>query len=142
MTEAGRARVGGGLVFSSGSLGAPIAKRLSPMDVAIEANRCLNCYDAPCIRACPTAIDVPRFIGRIATGDLLGSARTIIDANPGGASCASACATAQLCEDAWVYNANENPIRIGDLQRYATDWAIRTDARLFSAGPPTGKRVA
>jgi glutamate synthase (NADPH/NADH) small chain len=124
------------------SLGPPIAKRLSRLDVQIEANRCLNCYDAPCTRACPTAIDVPRFIGRIATGDLVGSARTIMDANPVGASCARVCPTDQLCEGACVYNADENPIRIGDLQRYATDWAIRENAVLFAAGAPTGKRVA
>jgi glutamate synthase (NADPH/NADH) small chain len=123
-------------------LGAPIAKRLSKLEVQIEANRCLNCYDAPCIRACPTSIDVPRFIGRIATGDLLGSAQTIMDANPVGASCARVCPTDQLCEGACVYKADENPIRIGDLQRYATDWAIATGTQLFAAGPPTGKRVA
>ncbi|HEX3467547.1 MAG TPA: NAD(P)-dependent oxidoreductase [Candidatus Elarobacter sp.] len=115
---------------------------MSRLDVQIEANRCLNCYDAPCTRACPTAIDVPRFIGRIATGDLAGSARTIMDANPVGASCARVCPTDQLCEGACVYNADDNPIRIGDLQRYATDWAIREKAVLFRPGPPTGKRVA
>jgi dihydropyrimidine dehydrogenase (NAD+) subunit PreT len=130
------------LAFPSVSLGPPIAKPLSRMDVAIEANRCLNCYDAPCIRACPTSIDVPRFIGRIATGDLRGSAHTIMEANPVGASCARVCPTSQLCEGACVYNADANPIRIGDLQRYATDWAIQTGAVLFTAGAPTGKRVA
>ena len=130
------------MAFPSVSLGPPIAKPLSRMEVQIEANRCLNCYDAPCIRACPTSIDVPRFIGRIATGDLHGSAHTIMEANPVGASCARVCPTSQLCEGACVYKADENPIRIGDLQRYATDWAIRTGAVLFTAGKPTGKRVA
>jgi glutamate synthase (NADPH/NADH) small chain len=132
----------GYVAFPSVSLGPPIAKRLSPLEVRIEANRCLNCYDAPCIRACPTGIDVPRFIGRIATGDLLGSVRTIMDANPVGASCARVCPTSQLCEGACVYNADETPIRIGDLQRYATDWAIEENVVLFAPGAPTGKRVA
>jgi len=130
------------LTISEPALGPPIAKRLSPLDVRVEADRCLNCYDAPCTRACPTGIDVPRFIHRIATGDLRGSATTIMDANPVGASCARVCPTEQLCEGACVYNADENPIRIGDLQRYATDWAIRTGAALFRPGLPTGKRVA
>ncbi len=65
-----------------------------------------------------------------------------MDANPVGASCARVCPTEQLCEGACVYNADANPIRIGDLQRYATDWAIAKDPVLFRAGPPTGKRVA
>lgn len=125
------------------SLGTPIQKRLSPLEVFLEASRCLYCYDAPCTQACPTHIDVPGFIGKIATNDLLGSARTIMDANPIGASCARVCPTEQLCEGACVYQHQETPIRIGDLQRYATDWLMRhDDVELFAPGSPTGRHVA
>jgi dihydropyrimidine dehydrogenase (NAD+) subunit PreT len=120
-----------------------IHRELSPVEVKIEANRCLNCYDAPCMNACPTHIDVASFIGKIASGNLRGSARTIMDANPMGASCARVCPTDQLCEGACVYNAaGDSPIRIGDLQRYAVDYAASHDVRLFEPGKPTGKRIA
>ncbi len=124
------------------SLGAPIAAPLSRMEALIEANRCLTCYDAPCIAACPTGIDVPAFIKKIATGNMLGSARTILTANPLGASCARVCPTEELCEGACVYAADATPIRIGDLQRYAIDWLMANDRELFVPGPATGKRVA
>jgi glutamate synthase (NADPH/NADH) small chain len=124
-------------------LGESIHRPLSPLEVKLEANRCLNCYDAPCMHACPTHIDVPGFIGKIASGNLRGSARTILDANALGASCARVCPTEQLCEGACVYNAaGDAPIRIGDLQRYAVDYAMENDLALFQPGPPTGKHVA
>lgn len=124
-------------------LGESIHRPLSDIEVKLEANRCLNCYDAPCMHACPTHIDVPGFIGKIASGNIKGSARTIMHANPMGASCARVCPTEQLCEGACVYNAaGDSPIRIGDLQRYAVDYAMHNDLTLFEPGPPTGKHVA
>lgn len=124
-------------------LGESIHRPLSGIEVKLEANRCLNCYDAPCMHACPTHIDVPGFIGKIATGNLKGSARTIMEANPMGASCARVCPTEQLCEGACVYHAaGDSPIRIGDLQRYAVDYAMVNDLTLFKPAPPTGKHVA
>lgn len=107
-----------------------------------ESNRCLYCYDAPCIKACPTSINIPSFIKRIAADNLKGSATAIMDANPVGASCARVCPTEELCEGACVLNDESEPINIGLLQRYATDWAIKTGQTLFKAGPSNGRRVA
>ena len=87
-----------------------------------EANRCLYCFDAPCTTACPTHIDVPRFIKKIASGNLPGSARTILDANILGASCSRACPVEVLCEGACVmHRYNKQPIQIARLQRFAMD---------------------
>ncbi|XXM71217.1 NAD(P)-dependent oxidoreductase [Lysinibacillus sphaericus] len=114
---------------------------LSKRDALEEANRCLYCYDAPCIQACPTGIDIPAFIKKIASGNLKGSARTIMSSNPVGASCSRVCPTEELCEGACVLNHSTKPIMIGDLQRYATDWARHNEAVLFEAGEPNGKKV-
>lgn len=107
-----------------------------------EANRCLYCYDAPCITACPTGIDIPSFIKKIASGNLKGSARVIMDANPIGASCSRVCPVEDLCEGACVLNDASLPIMIGNLQRHATNWAIKNKAQLFQAGKDNGKSVA
>ncbi len=110
---------------------------------AVEANRCLFCADAPCVQACPTGIDIPQFIRKIATGNLKGSARTIFDANILGMSCARVCPVEVLCVGACVYNKEKvPPIQIGKLQRYATDHAFAKGWRFFEAGPDTGKSVA
>ena len=107
-----------------------------------EAHRCLMCWDAPCIRACPTSIDVPQFIKRIASDDLIGSARTILESNILGGSCARVCPTEVLCEGACVlHDLHERPIDIGRLQAYATDDVVFGDIDLFSAGDPTGSSV-
>jgi len=115
---------------------------LTNQEAIEEANRCLYCYDAPCITACPTGINIPSFIKKISSGNLKGSAKTIMAANPVGASCSRVCPTEELCEGACVLNHSTKPIMIGNLQRYATDWAIKNDQTLFNAGKPNGKTVA
>jgi dihydropyrimidine dehydrogenase (NAD+) subunit PreT len=115
---------------------------LSNQEALEEANRCLYCYDAPCIKACPTDIDIPTFIKKIASGNLKGSATTIMSSNPVGASCSRVCPTEELCEGACVLNHSTKPIMIGNLQRYATDWAIRNETVLFKAGESNGMTVA
>lgn len=122
---------------------ADIAPPLNANAVKAEADRCLYCYDAPCTIACPTHIDVPAFIKKIASGNIRGSARLILEANPFAHSCARACPVDVLCEGACVYHARgESPIRIALLQRHATDYALESRPAFFSAGTPNGKRVA
>ena len=122
---------------------ADIAPPLTPDYALLEANKCLFCHDAPCTIACPTHIDVPAFIKKIATGNLRGSARVILEANPFGHSCARACPVEVLCEGACVLNdRDEQPIKIALLQRHATDYVLERKVKLFQAGEPTGKKVA
>ena len=96
----------------------PLAKH----EATVEADRCYFCFDAPCMNACPTEIDIPLFIREIATGNPLGAAETIFEQNILGGMCARVCPTEQLCEEACVREAAEGkPVKIGQLQRYATD---------------------
>src|SRR5579863_5171960 len=122
---------------------AEIAPALRPEEAVIEANRCLYCYDAPCVQACPTHINIPRFIKQIASNNLLGSAKTILEANALGHSCARACPVEVLCEGACVFHEwQEKPIEIARLQRRATDWLNGEGRKPFEAGPENGLAVA
>lgn len=115
---------------------------LSGHEAAVEAGRCLFCYDAPCTHACPTHIDIPQFIKKISTGNLTGSARTIFNSNLLGATCARVCPVQELCEGACVLGSEHKPIAIGRLQRHAMDHAYQTGQGLAVAGTPTGFHVA
>jgi glutamate synthase (NADPH/NADH) small chain len=109
----------------------------------VEASRCYFCHDAPCIEACPTGIDIPGFIRKIATDNVKGSAITILEENIMGGACARVCPTEILCERACVRTAQEGkPVNIGALQRYATDWLFARGLQPFERAAPSGKRVA
>jgi len=116
---------------------------LDAHEATVAADRCYFCYDAPCVTACPTAIDIPKFIRQISTGNLDGSARTIFEQNILGGMCARVCPTETLCEQACVRETAEGkPVQIGLLQRHATDHAMGKGAQYFERAADTGKSVA
>ena len=109
----------------------------------VEANRCLFCYDAPCVKACPTSITVPKFIKQITTDNLKGSAHTIFLSNVMGAGCGRVCPVEKLCEGSCVFNLmDEPPIPIAKLQRYSTEIAMDKGWKLFNRKESIGKKVA
>jgi glutamate synthase (NADPH/NADH) small chain len=116
----------------------PLAER----EAVTEANRCLYCYDAPCMVACPTHIDIPTFIRKISTGNVKGSARTILESNLMGASCSRVCPVQELCEGACVLEHDHKPIMIGRLQRYAMDYATDRNIKFFEKGKSNGHKIA
>jgi len=122
---------------------ADIAPLLDPGAAAVAASRCHYCYDAPCVNACPTQIDIPGFIRKIGNGNLKGAAHDILSANPLGGMCARVCPTEILCEGACVRNhQDEKPVAIGALQRHATDWAMARGETLFRRAADSGRHVA
>jgi dihydropyrimidine dehydrogenase (NAD+) subunit PreT len=130
---------------SSPAPGAGLHELLPPLTVheaAVESARCLMCFDAPCTHACPTHIDIPKFIKKISTGNLLGSARTILESNLLGATCARVCPVQELCEGACVLGSEHKPIAIGRLQRHAMDYVYGKKIDIFRPAKSTGKKVA
>ncbi len=108
-----------------------------------ESSRCLYCFDAPCVTACPTGIDIPQFIRQINTQNISGAAKTIYDSNYFGNACGKVCPTEVLCEGACVYNHQDvKPIEIGRLQNFATDAVIERKEHLYQLAPDTGKKIA
>lgn len=117
---------------------------LTRAQAVLEAERCLYCHAAPCTAACPTGIDVPSFIRRIADGNLRGAARAILEANPLGGVCARVCPTETLCEGVCVRKVQSGqPVAIGQLQRYAVDALMASShPQIFTRSASTGRHVA
>jgi len=122
---------------------ADVAPLLDASAAAAAASRCHYCFDAPCVQACPTQIDIPSFIRKIGNGNMKGAAVDILSANPLGGLCARVCPTEILCEGACVRNhQDDKAVAIGALQRHATDWAMARGEPLFKRAADTGRRVA
>ncbi|MCX6276219.1 MAG: FAD-dependent oxidoreductase [Bacteroidetes bacterium] len=122
---------------------AQIKPLMSDTEAYYESSRCLFCYDAPCVNACPTGIDIPLFIRQINSKNEMGAAKTIYDSNFLGHACGKVCPTEVLCEGACVYNNTDvKPIEIGRLQSFATGKAIRTNRKFYLPGKSNGKKVA
>jgi dihydropyrimidine dehydrogenase (NAD+) subunit PreT len=122
---------------------AQIKPLMNETEAYYESSRCLFCYDAPCIKACPTGIDIPTFIRQINNKNTIGSAKTIYDSNYFGYACGKVCPTEVLCEGACVYNnQNVKPIEIGRLQSYATSHVIKDGKQLYTPAKNSGKKVA
>jgi glutamate synthase (NADPH/NADH) small chain len=116
---------------------------LTSHQAAVEAARCLFCFDAPCTEACPTGIDIPGFIRKICTGNMKGSAMTILSENIMGGTCANVCPVEELCEQVCVKASSESrPVAIGRLQRSATDFLFRSGEQPFERAPSSGRKVA
>lgn len=116
---------------------------LDKHEALVASDRCYFCHDAPCMTACPTSIDIPLFIRQISTGNPIGSAKTIFDQNILGGMCARVCPTETLCEQACVRNtAEERPVEIGRLQRYATDVAMKENKQFYTRAESSGRKVA
>lgn len=116
---------------------------LTRHEARVEADRCYFCFDAPCVTACPTGIDIPLFIRQLAVDNPRGSAKTIFDENIFGGMCARVCPTETLCEQACVRNSvEEKPVHIGQLQRYATDTLMRTGEQPYSRAETRSTRIA
>jgi len=109
----------------------------------VESSRCYFCFDAPCMEACPTSIDIPNFIRMISTDNVRGAAEKIFEQNILGGMCARVCPTEILCEDSCVRNTSEDkPVNIGALQRYATDRLMAQGIHPFQRETLSGKKVA
>jgi len=125
------------------SLDSELHPPLSPHEALVESDRCYFCFDAPCVTACPTGIDVPLFIRQIKADNPKGAATTIFNENILGGMCARVCPTETLCEQACVRNTQEDkPVRIGELQRFATDVMMATGTQPYARAASTGKSVA
>ncbi len=122
---------------------APIKPLMTETQAAIESSRCLFCFDPPCMKSCPTEIDIPLFIRQIHTGNMTGAAKTIYNSNVFGNTCGKVCPTEVLCEGSCVYNNTDvKVIEIGRLQTYATTQAIHEKKKIVTLPALNGKKVA
>ena len=113
----------------------------TPEEAINEAQRCLNCKDPRCVKACPVNVKIPQFIARIAAGDVNGAYEIISETNALPAVCGRVCPQETQCEGSCVRSIKGESVAIGRLERFTADHAEKA-AETPGALPKNAKRVA
>jgi len=108
----------------------------------MEAERCLQCKDSPCVEGCPVEVMIPQFIRALREGDLPQAARILKSKNNLPAICGRVCPQESQCEVKCLVGKRGEPVAIGRLERFVADWELSQSLEPPPPPPPTGKRIA
>ena len=107
-----------------------------------EASRCINCKNAQCIKGCPVAINIPKFIEEVKNGEIEDAYHTISESSALPAICGRVCPQESQCEGKCIRGIKGEPISIGKLERFVADWATRNEIKPVVTAEKKGKKVA
>lgn len=107
-----------------------------------EANRCIGCKNAQCIKGCPVSINIPEFISHVKQGDIEGAYQVISESSALPAVCGRVCPQESQCEGKCIRGIKGEAISIGKLERFVADWARENEIKPEGAKEKNGKKVA